>query len=201
MVPITVENEVSFTNKYSLIATINHWGWYWARSGSHNCWKWSFIYKQIFFNCHYQPLRHFEQGSLLGFYQVLALIFLVLLQWQIGFECWRKVSQQDYIIHPNLQKSLNVPQHLPEQNLTFFYFSLQGDFVISDFVFGCDSPTYNTSPVWESSLLTQFSAFTALQSLVLEKHCKGARSTMVMSMRSDDLTNNPCPSNSCEAEC
>ena len=73
---------------------------------------------------------------------------------------------------------------------------LQADFVISDNVFGCDDPTYNPSPVRELSLLTQFSGFTNLQSLVLEKHCKGARSSMVLSMKSDDLTYSPSISNS-----
>ena len=49
-----------------------------------------------------------------------------------------------------------------------------GGFVISDIVFGCDNPTYNPSPVQELSLLNQFSGITTLQSLVLEKQCKGA---------------------------
>ena len=93
---------------------------------SHNCWRWSFLYKQIFFNCHYQPFRHFEQWSLLGFYQGLTLIFLILLQWQIGFECWRKVSQQYYTIHPFLQKSLNVPQDLPNKKVLTFFFLCKG---------------------------------------------------------------------------
>ena len=85
----------------------------------------------------------------------------------------------------------------PESSKNFdFFFFLQGAFVISDIVFGCDDPTYNPSPVRELSLLTQFSGFTTLQSLVSEKHCKGARSSMVLSMRSDDLTYNPSPSNS-----
>ena len=57
---------------------------------------------------------------------------------------------------------------------TRIFFFLQGGFVISDIVFGCDDPTYNPSPVRELSLLTQFSGITTLQSLVLEKQCKGA---------------------------
>ena len=76
------------------------------------------------------------------------------------------------------------------------FFFLQAAFVISDMVFGCDDPTYNPSPVWELSLHTKFSGFTTGQSLVSEKHCKGAQSNMVLSMRSDDLTYNPSPSNS-----
>ena len=83
-----------------------------------------------------------------------------------------------------------------KKNLTFFYFSLQGGFVISDTVFGCDNPTYNPSPVQELSFITQFSGFTTLQSFVSEKHCKGAWSSMVLSMRSDGFTYNPSPSNS-----
>ena len=70
------------------------------------------------------------------------------------------------------------------KNFDSLLFFLQGLFVISDIVFGCDNPTYNGSPVWELSLLTQFSAFTTLQSLVSEKHCKRARSSMVLSMSS-----------------
>ena len=60
-----------------------------------------------------------------------------------------------------------------KKNFFEVFLSLQRGFVISNIVFGCDSPTYNPSPVWELSLLTQFSGFTTLQSLVLEKHCKG----------------------------
>ena len=51
---------------------------------------------------------------------------------------------------------------------------------------GCDDPTYNPSPVWKLSLLTQLSGFTTLQFLVSEKHCKGARSSMVLPMGSDE---------------
>ena len=71
-VPTTVEDEVSFTKKYCVIATSNHS---------------STLY----------------MGSLLGFYQRLTFIFLVLLQ-----------CQQNYIIHLFLQQSLNVPQDLPK---------------------------------------------------------------------------------------
>ena len=49
-----------------------------------------------------------------------------------------------------------------------------GFFVNSDIVFGFDNPTYNSSPVRELSLVTQFSGITTLQSLILEKQCKGA---------------------------
>ena len=88
------------------------------------------------------------------------------------------------------------PKSTKKKNFDSFFFFLQGGFVISDIVFGCDDPTYNPSPVRELSLLTQFSGFTTLQSLVSEKHCKGARSSMVLSMSSDDLTYNPSPSSS-----
>ena len=87
------------------------------------------------------------------------------------------------------------PESTRKKILTVFFF-LQGGFVISDIVFGCDDPTYNPSSVRELSLLTQFSGFTTLQSLVLEKHFKGAQSSMVLSMRSDYLTYNRSPSNS-----
>ena len=74
--------------------------------------------------------------------------------------------------------------------------ALQGGFVISDKIFGCDDPTYNPSPVRQWSLLTQFSGITTLQSLVSEKQYKGAWPSMVLSIRSDDRTYLPSPSNS-----
>ena len=43
---------------------------------------------------------------------------------------------------------------------------MQGGFVISDFVFGCDDSTYSHSSLQELSLLIQFSGLTILQSLV-----------------------------------
>ena len=52
------------------------------------------------------------------------------------------------------------PQDLPN-----IFLVLEGVFVISDNAFGCDEPTYNTSPVWKLSLLTQFSGFTTLHLL------------------------------------
>ena len=79
------------------------------------------------------------------------------------------------------------------QDLPKIAIVLQGGFVISDLVFGCDNPTYNPSPIRELSLLTQFSGITTLQSLVLEKQCKGAWPSMVLSMRSDDLTSHITP--------
>ena len=59
------------------------------------------------------------------------------------------------------------------QDLSNIFMVLQGGFVISDKVFGCDDPTYNRSPVWELSLLTQFSGITTLQSLVLGSNARG----------------------------
>ena len=96
------------------------------------------------------------------------------------------------ILHTFLQQSLNVPQDLPNIFMGFF---LQGGFVILDIVFGCGNPTYNSCPVRELSLLTQVLGFTILRSLV-SKQCKGAQSSMVLSMRSDNLTYNSRPSNS-----
>ena len=164
MVPITVEDEVSFTNKYSLIATINHSG---TLNRGH---YWAFIkdlHSSSWHSCNDKLALNVEERSLNN--TTSYILF------------YRKVWMFPSIYQNKIWR---------------FFFSLQGDFVISDFVFGCDNPTYNASPVGELSLLTQFSGFTTLQSLVSEKHCKGARSTMVMSMRSDDLTNNPSPSNS-----
>ena len=67
----------------------------------------------------------------------------------------------------SLQKSVNFFQDLLK-------YILQGGFVISDIVFGSNDHTYNPSPVWELSLLTQFSGIATAQSLVSEKQCKGA---------------------------
>ena len=74
-------------------------------------------------------------------------------------------STTSYIL---LSGNFNFFQDLPK---TFMV--LQGDFVISDIVFGCDNPTCNPIPVRELSLLTQFSGITTLQTLVSEKQCKG----------------------------
>ena len=127
-VPITIEHEVCFTNKYSLIATINHsstlnMGHYWA-----------------FIKTYTLPL-----GTL-----AMTSWFLML----------NKILLQYYMIHPFLQESLNFSRIC--QTLSWF---CRG-FVMSDIVFGCDDPTYNPSPVWEWSLLTQFSGITTLQSLL-----------------------------------
>ena len=61
------------------------------------------------------------------------------------------------------------PECTEKKNLTVFFSFLQGGFVISDIVFGCDDPTYNPSPVPELSLLTQFSGFTTLQSSIKQR--------------------------------
>ena len=68
-----------------------------------------------------------------------------------------------------LHQSLNFFKDLPK-----IFNVLQGGFVISYIVFRCDDPTYNPSPVRELSLVTQFLGIITLQSLVLEKQCKGA---------------------------
>ena len=68
-------------------------------------------------------------------------------------------------------------------------------FLLFQIVFGYDNPTYNTSGVQELPLLT-FVGFTFLHSLVLEKQCKGTCGSIVLSMRSDNLTYSTSPSNS-----
>ena len=45
------------------------------------------------------------------------------------------------------------PRIYQKKILTVFFFFLQGGFVISDIVFGCDDPTYNPSPVQELSFV------------------------------------------------
>ena len=87
---------------------------------------------------------------------------------------------------------------LPRIYQTFLmFFFLQGGFAISDNVFGWNEPLYNPSPVLELSLLTQFS-FRLYNAAVLSfgEALQGARSSMVLSMRSDNLTYNPSLSNS-----
>ena len=73
---------------------------------------------------------------------------------------------------------------------------LQQGFVISNIAFGSGDPKYNPSAVQELGLLTHISGITTLQFLVLEKQCKGSWPSMVLSMKSDNLTYNPRPSNS-----
>ena len=109
VVPITVEDEVSFTNKYSLIVTINH----------------------------------SDNLSTLGHYWAFIM----------GLHSPSWYSCNDKLI-------LNVEER--SLNNTTSYIHL----------------------------------FTTLQSLVSEKHGKGAWSSMVLPMRSNDLTYDPNPSNS-----
>ena len=67
-----------------------------------------------------------------------------------------------------------------------FYFnfisvsSMQGGFVDSDIVFGCDDPTHNPSSVWMLSLLTQFSGLTTLQSLVSGEALQGGLTKLAL---------------------
>ena len=132
IVPITIEDEVSFTSKYSLIGTINHSG---TLNRGH---YWAFI-------------KDLHSSS------------------------WYSCNGKSVLM---LKKILSTILHLTSfftgkfkyfQDLPKIVIVLQGGFVISDIVFGCDDPTYNPSPVRELSLLTQFSGITTLQSLVLEK--------------------------------
>ena len=173
MFSTTVEDEVSFTKKYSLIATINHSG----------------------------ALNRVIIGLLSSIYTHLSywafIKYLHSSSWyssndKLGFSVEER-SLNSTISYILFTKKFECSPGSTNNVNGFF---LQGGFVISDIVFGCDDPTYNPSPVQKLSLLTQFSGFTTLQSLVLEKHCKGARSSMVLSMRSDNLTYNPSPSNS-----
>ena len=164
MVPINVKDEVSFTNKYSLISTINDLG---TLNRGH---YWAFIkdlHSSSWYSCNDKLVLMLMKGLSTKLHHTSFFIE--------KFEC--------------------SPEFSRKKKLIFFFF-LQGGFVISDIIFGCDDPIYNPSPVRELSLLTQFSAFRTLQSLVSEKHCKGARSSKVLSMRSDDLTYNPSLSNS-----
>ena len=128
MVPIPVEDEVSFINKYSLIATINHSG---TLNRGH---YWAFIKEE------YLP------GT------------LAMTNW-----FWMLEKGISTILHHTscFTEIFECSPGLPKKDLTLF-FSLQGGFVISDIVFGWDTPTYNPSLVWELSLLTQFSGFTNL---------------------------------------
>ena len=136
-VPITIEDEVSFTNKYSLIATINHSG---TLNRGH---YWAFIkdlHSSSWYSCNDKSVFNVEENSVNN--TTSCILFC---------------------------RKFKFFQDLPK-----IFIVLQGGFVISDIVFGCDDPTYNPSPVRELSLLTQFSGITTLQSLVSEKQCKGA---------------------------
>ena len=137
IVPITIEDEVSFTNKYSLIATINHSG---TLNRGH---YWAFIkdlHSSSWYSC--------NDKSVLMLKKILSTI-----------------------LH---HTSFFTGKFKFFQDLPNIFMVLQGGFVISDIVFGCDDHTYNPSPVRELSLLTQFSVIRTLQSLVSEKQCKGA---------------------------
>ena len=158
-----MEDEVSFTNKYSLIATINHSG---TLNRGH---YWAFIkdlHSSSWYSCNDKLVFNVEERSLNN--TTSYILF------------YRKVW-----MFPRIYQKKKFD--------SFFYlFSfLHGGFVISDIAFGCDDLTYNPSPVRELSLLTQFSGITTLQSLVSKKQCKGAWPSMVLSVRSDDLTYNP----------
>ena len=50
---------------------------------------------------------------------------------------------------------------------------LQGGFVVLGIIFGCDNHRYNSSPVWELSLLAQFSGITILQALSFGETVQG----------------------------
>ena len=67
---------------------------------------------------------------------------------------------------------------MSENDLVFILFFIsvifmQGRFVNSDMVVGCDDPTHNPSSVRILSLLTQFSGLTSLQSLVSGERLQG----------------------------
>ena len=161
LVPITVEDEVSFTIKDSLIATINHSGTlnrrhYWAIIKD--------LHSSSWYSCNGELVSNVEERSL--------------------------NNTVSYILF--LQKSLNVPQDLPKK-----VFFARGFLSLQTLSLGVTTPHITPDILRELSLLTQFSGFTTLQSKVSEKHCKGARSSMILSMRSDNnLTYNPSPSNS-----
>ena len=104
-------------------------------------------------------------GSLLVFYQGLnthLLGALAMTNWLLMLKKNSLNNTSSYIFV--LQQSLIGHHDLPKS-----FIVLPGGVVISYIVFGCDDPTNNPSPVRELSLLTQFSGFTTLQSLVLEK--------------------------------
>ena len=70
------------------------------------------------------------------------------------------------MLHSFLQKSVNFFHDLLK-------YILQGGFVILGIVFGYDEPTYNSSPVWELSLLTEFSGITTPAVLSLGEVMQG----------------------------
>ena len=105
---MTIKDEISFMNKYSLIATINHSstlnrGHYWAciKDLHSSCW----------YSCNDKLVSNVEESFL--------------------------NNTTSYILFT--EKCKFFPGLLKD--------ILQGGFVISDIVFGCDNPTYNSSPV------------------------------------------------------
>ena len=80
---------------------------------------------------------------------------------------------------------------------TKYFHGLQGGFVISEIVFGCDNPTYN--PSFFMGVKIAHSIFRHYNPAVLNfgEVMQGALTKhMVLSMKIDKLTYNPSPSNS-----
>lgn len=69
-----------------------------------------------------------------------------------------------------LEENLNFPRIIYQT----FSVAFKGFSVMSDIAFEFDNPTYNPSVIQKLSLLTQFLGIATLQSLVLDKKCKGA---------------------------
>lgn len=81
-----------------------------------------------------------------------------------------------------LEENLNFPRIIYQT----FPVACKGFFVMPDIAFEFDNPTYNPSVIQKLSLLTQFLGIATLQSLVLDKKCKGAWPSMALPMRSDN---------------
>ena len=140
----------------------------WTPSSNQNHWQQrSFFFQQLLFRCQNEPLRQFEQWTLLGNYKDDTTN-----RW---FSCNDKVVFEIKV--DDLNNKTYVLFYVRKWFTFYFNFIsvilIQGGFVNSDIVFGCDDPTHKPSSVQILSLLTQFSGLTTLQSLVSGKPLQG----------------------------
>ena len=131
---------------------------------------------------------------LLGFYQGLTLLYLYFCNDKSVFNDEENYVNKStsYIIHTFFTAKFKF---FPGS--TKYFHGLQGGFVISEIVFGCDNPTYN--PSFFMGVKIAHSIFRHYNPAVLNfgEVMQGALTKhMVLSMKIDKLTYNPCPSNS-----
>ena len=131
---------------------------------------------------------------LLGFYQGLTLLYLYFCNDKSVFNDEENYVNKStsYIIHTFFTAKFKF---FPGS--TKYFHGLQEGFVISEIVFGCDNPTYN--PSFFMGVKIAHSIFRHYNPAVLnfgEVMQEALTKHMVLSMKIDKLTYNPCPSNS-----